>query len=65
MICPECGENSIIKMSAEDIENEEFVRLRQCKQCGHKFGTVEFVVDIPISELQKNIKRMRRGYSLI
>ena len=44
MKCPECNGNTTVVLPLTNDENEIY-RFRKCKECGHKFYTIEFEVD--------------------
>ena len=45
MLCPKCGGKTHICDNVSDTETNENYRQRVCKECGHKFYTVEFEVE--------------------
>lgn len=45
MLCPKCNSKSIVGVNRPDTDRNEVYRAHKCKECGHKFHTVEFVVE--------------------
>ena len=45
MQCPKCGGNSAVGVNRPDTDRNEIFRARKCKDCRHKFHTVEFIVE--------------------
>jgi len=60
--CPECGyeETETWDIRAHPTLNEA-IRRRKCKECGHRFKTVERVVDEPLVEITRKLKRCFSG----
>lgn len=54
MTCPVCGEGTKITNSRGDIDRVR--RRRECRECGHRFTTMELEVD-----LQRNLEKMKEG----
>lgn len=52
MICPKCGDGSGVYNGFE--KDGTYIRRRKCLACGHRFITVEAVMDV---EVQGNGKR--------
>ena len=44
MTCPVCGENTRIINSRGNVESVR--RRRECRECGHRFTTIEMEVDL-------------------
>lgn len=60
MICPMCGEKTLVVQTATDID--EIVRERKCTVCGHRFYTSEKDIDAPYGyEVISRIRYKTKG----
>lgn len=59
MTCPECNGKSTVYDSAHNTKANESYRKRKCLVCGHRFGTIEFEVELD-ENYQKNFSKYVR-----
>ena len=45
MVCPKCGGKTHVRDNSGNKDTNENYRQRVCKECGHRFYTVEFEVE--------------------
>lgn len=66
MQCPKCGGSTKVSDVNFNKDDNERYRRRTCKECGHIFYTVEFVVECDEAFLEtyrehnRNLQRYRR-----
>ena len=61
MKCPKCGGKTRVTDNVNIISTNERYRQRTCKECGHKFYTVEFEVEDDEQFRKTWIKNHRHG----
>jgi len=54
MICPVCGEKTMVIYSGGDVDCVN--RRRQCVECGYRFNTIEIDKDIYDRVVRKHVK---------
>ncbi len=53
MTCPKCGGDKLHVYDVRHVDCESIWRRRECKDCGHRFSTMEYEVEFSKKKLEE------------